>query len=312
MIAGRLRPLAEPFANPLAAKELRSRMRGPRPFAVATLYLVPLGTVAVVLYALAAGSTTANVAAGIPVGKLYFAAVSGMELGLICLLAPAITADLVSGERERRTLDLLLVTPLSRWQIVVGKLVAALASLLVLIVLALPLQAIAILLGGVEPEELAAAFLILVLTAVTYGCAGLYWSARLPTTRAAVLLAYATTLIGVAMLPVGGVLVLLAGQLLFGSQGGPVAWLFGNPFTQPLAVQAAATLGQLAVATNPPLTSLVSALTLTQGKGIVFTERISGHDVLFAAPWLVFAALHVLAIGLLVCLTARALRRAAR
>ena len=72
-----------------------------------------------------------------PVGKLFFAAVTAVELGLICLLAPALTADLISGERERQTLDLLLVTPLSRRQIVVGKLVAALGSLMLLIVLAL-------------------------------------------------------------------------------------------------------------------------------------------------------------------------------
>ena len=310
MIA-RLRPVAESFANPLAAKELRSRMRGPRAFLVATLYLVPLGVVAVALYVLAAGSTTANVAAGIPVGKLYFAAVSGLELGLICLLAPAFTADLVSGERERRTLDLLLVTPLTRWQIVVGKLVAALGSLLMLIVLAIPLQAIAILLGGVGPEELAVAFLILVLTTVTYGCVGLYWSARLRTTRAAVLLAYATTLTGVAALPVGSLLFLVGGQVLFGGGGGLTGWLLDD-VSEPLVIQAASTLGQILLATNPPLTSLFSAVSLTRGEAVVFTERISGHDIVLVAPWLLFSLLHGLAIVLLVWLTARALRRSAR
>ena len=312
MIAARLRPLAESFATPLAAKELRARMRGPRAFVVATLYLVPLGVVAVALYVLAAGSSTANVAAGLPIGKVYFAAVSGLELGLICLLAPAFSADLVSGERERRTLDLLLVTPLTRWQIVVGKLVAALGSLLVLIVLALPLQAIAILLGGVGPEELAVAFLILVLTTVTYGCAGLYWSARLRTTRAAVLLAYATTLTGVAALPVGSLLFLVGGQLFFGWRGGVMSWLFDDALSGPVAVQVAATLGQLAAATNPALTSIFSATALTRGKALVFTERFAGHEVWLVAPWLVFAVLHLLAVVLLVRLTARALGRAAR
>ena len=83
--------------------------------------------------------------------------VTAVELGLICLLAPALTADLISGERERQTLDLLLVTPLSRRQIVIGKLVAALGSLLLLIVLALPIQALAVLIGGIGLEELLAA-----------------------------------------------------------------------------------------------------------------------------------------------------------
>jgi hypothetical protein len=71
-------------------------------------------------------------------------------------------------------------------------------------------------------------------------------------------------------------------------------------------------LGQLVVATNPPLTSLVSAATLTEGKPLLFAERISGNDVWFVAPWLLFGLLHALASGVLVWLTARALRRSTR
>jgi ABC-type transport system involved in multi-copper enzyme maturation permease subunit len=307
-VIGRLAALGRPLANPLAAKEMRSRLRGPRPFVVATLYLLPLGVLAVALYAAAARSATANAVSGFPVGALYFAALSALELGLICLLAPAFTADLVSGERERRTLDLLLVTGLSRRQIVVGKLAAALGSLLQLIVLAVPLQAVAILLGGVGPEEIAVAFLILVLTTVTYGCAGLYWSARLRSTRAAVLLAYATTLAGTVVLPAAGILSIAASELLFGLRGNPFGWLVGDPPTE-ARVQLAAILGQLASATNPPLTGVFSAVTLTRGRGLVFTERLGGFDVTLVAPWLLFAVVHVAAIGLLLWLTVRALRR---
>src|SRR3954467_15773874 len=148
---GRLSNPLGRFANPLASKELLARMRGPRTFVVATLLLLPLAAVAGGLYAMIAASSANDISSSTPVGKLYFAAVTAVELGLICLLAPALTADLISGERERQTLDLLLVTPLSRRQIVVGKLVAALGSLLLLIVLALPIQALAILIGGIGP-----------------------------------------------------------------------------------------------------------------------------------------------------------------
>src|SRR5215211_6477725 len=182
------------LANPLAGKELLARMRGPRTFVVATLLLLPLAAVAAGLYAMIAAAPVGESLTSAPVGKLFFAAVTAVELGLICLLAPALTADLISGERERQTLDLLLVTPLSRRQIVVGKLVAALGSLLLLIVLALPIQAIAVLIGGVGLEELLAGLWLLTLTAVRYGCVGLCWSARMRSTRAALLLSYVTTL----------------------------------------------------------------------------------------------------------------------
>jgi ABC-type transport system involved in multi-copper enzyme maturation permease subunit len=315
------------FANPLAGKELLTRMRGPRTFVVATLLLLPLAGVAAALYATIASAPTGEALSSTPVGKLFFAGVTVIELGLICLLAPALTADLISGERERRTLDLLLVTPLSRRQIVVGKLIAALGSLLLLIVMALPIQAVAVLIGGVGLEELLIALLILVLTATTYGCAGLYWSARLRTTRGAMLLSYVTTLAGVGGLPLALVLAAVASGL-FGIRPDPVLWplvwlvngpqsanlRFGGPGSaidgSPLAIQLQAAAGQLLVATNPLLTGIVSAAGLVLGRPTLAVEEVSGIDLFYAAPWLLFSAVHLLATIVLIWLTARALRRA--
>src|SRR4051794_39433256 len=233
---GRLATPLGRFANPLAGKELLARMRGPRTFVVATLLLLPLAAVAGGLYAMVAAAPAGDSLTSAPVGKLFFAAVTAVELGLICLLAPALTADLISGERERQTLDPLLGTPLSRRQIVVGKLVAALGSLLLLIVLALPIQAIAVLIGGIGLEELLAALWLLTLTAVTYGCVGLCWSARLRTTRSALLLSYVTTLIGVGTLPLGLILMVL-GNGLFGYRFDeaiwPLGWLINGPNGSP-------------------------------------------------------------------------------
>jgi ABC-type transport system involved in multi-copper enzyme maturation permease subunit len=313
------------LANPLASKELLARMRGPRTFVIATLELLPLAALAFALYASIAGMRNGPMA-GEPAGKLFFSVVTALELGLICLLAPALTADLIAGERERRTLDLLLVTPLSRRQIVVGKLVAALGALLLLIVLALPIQAVAVLLGGVGVEELLVGLVILVLTAVTYGCIGLYWSARLRTTRAAVLLAYATTLLGIGALPFGLLLFVLMGGMI-GNRPDvwlwPATWLLNGPTSSsiPFAragavvesgggwLQLDAILGQLLSATNPLLTGIASAAGLTQGRPIVGMETVGTVDLLYVAPWLTFAVVHLLAIVTLIWLTGRALRR---
>jgi ABC-2 type transport system permease protein len=317
--------LAGWLANPLASKELLARMRSPRTFVVATLELLPLAALALGLYATIAGVRSGPMMSA-PAGKIFFAIVTALELGLICLLAPALTADLIAGERERRTLDLLLVTPLSRRQIVIGKLIAALGALLLLIVLALPIQAVAVLLGGIGVEELLVGLLILVLTAVTYGCVGLYWSARLRTTRAAVLLAYATTLLGVGLLPFA----LLMAVFFEGVLGGrtdfwlwPLAWLVygpsggGLPFTQPgaivetgrLALQVDAIVAQVVVATNPLLAGVASAAGLTNGRPVVGVEQVGTVDLLYVAPWLTFGLMHLLAIVVLIWLTGRALRR---
>jgi ABC-type transport system involved in multi-copper enzyme maturation permease subunit len=315
------------FANPLATKELLARMRGPRTFVVATLELLPLIGLAIGLYAIM-GSSRSGLTAGAPAGKLFFGVVTTLELGLICLFAPALTADLISGERERRTLDLLLVTPLSRLQIVIGKLIAALGALLLLIVLALPVQAVAVLLGGVDIEDLLVGLAILVLTAVTYGCVGLYWSGRLRTTRGAVLMAYATMLVGVGGVPLVLFLGALSSGVLASGVGDrlwPVIWLVNGPSSSTLhsvfgrpeaqgALQSGwlpteAIVAQVIVATNPLLAGIASAAGLVQGRPLVGMEQVAQTDVLYIAPWLLFAAVHLLAIVLLVWLTSRALRR---
>jgi ABC-type transport system involved in multi-copper enzyme maturation permease subunit len=312
------------LANPLAGKELLARMRGPRTFVVATLELLPLAAVAAGLYAMIAAAPSADAVTTAPVGKLFFAAVTAVELALICLLAPALTADLISGERERRTLDLLLVTPLSRRQIVVGKLVAALGSLLLLIVLALPIQAVAVLIGGVGLEELGVGLLILALTATSYGCVGLFWSARLRTTRGAMLFSYLTTLLGVGGVPLVLVLAVVASSL-FGFRAEdalwPLSWLLNGPQTSslrfsggagvpaatPMQLEAAA--AQAVVASNPLLAGVASAAGLVQGRPLVGVERVANADLVYVAPWLLFGGLHLLAALVLIWLTARALRR---
>ncbi len=314
------------LTNPLASKELLARMRGPRTFVIVMLELVPLAAIAGGVYYMMASASNADVPSSAPIGRLFFAGVTAVELGLICLLAPALTADLISGERERQTLDLLLVTPLSRRQIVVGKLVAALGSLLLLILLALPIQAVAVLIGGVGLEELAVGMVLLILTATTYGCAGLYWSARLRSTRAAMLFSYITMLVGTCGVPML-VLLMAIGDGLFGLDMDvwiwPLSWLIngatntssrmGNTSLMQVDVavlHVQAWIGQLLAATNPLVAGIASAAALAEGRPVVGFERILQTDILYVAPWLLFGVVHLLASVFLIWRTGRCLRRA--
>lgn len=82
------------------------------------------------------------------------------------LLALLVAADSVSGERERSTLESLLLTPVSRLSIAAGKLVAALSTWFVAFVLTIPYVWF---LGrgiGVAGEAIAAGFVVGTLLAV--------------------------------------------------------------------------------------------------------------------------------------------------
>jgi hypothetical protein len=193
-------------------------------------------------------------------------------------------------------------------------------------VLALPIQAVAVLIGGVGLEELLLSLLILTLTATTYGCVGLYWSARLRTTRAAMLFSYVTTLLGTAGLPLI-ILLLAIGDGMFGLDIDaviwPLAWLIngaeqttrqlenGDPSRlSATLLHTEAIIGQVVAASNPLMAGITSAAGLVAGRPVVAFEAVAQVELLYVAPWLLFAVLHVLASMVLIWLTGRALRRA--
>ena len=50
-----------------------------------------------------------------------------LELALVLLITPSLTAGSISGERERQTLDLLLITKVSPFSIILGKFLSGLS-----------------------------------------------------------------------------------------------------------------------------------------------------------------------------------------
>jgi ABC-type transport system involved in multi-copper enzyme maturation permease subunit len=97
------------------------------------------------------GITTAqaaNVAGG-------FFTWSAWSLMLCVLLAgPALSAGTLAVERDTRTLEYLLATDLTNWEIVLGKVASRLLQLGGVLASSLPIFALAMLLGGIAPQQL--------------------------------------------------------------------------------------------------------------------------------------------------------------
>lgn len=107
-----------------------------------------------------------------------------------CLLALLAAADAISGERERGTLEALLVTPASRRQVAVGKLLAALSLWLAAFVISIPYVW---LLGrevGIVEEALVAGFVVGTLLALFLVSVGLVISLFAGSNRVSLSLAF--------------------------------------------------------------------------------------------------------------------------
>lgn len=181
-----------PFSiNPVLARESRVRMRGWRAPALITLYVGVLGLVvwAIIMISNASGDTFTP-----ELGAIIFAFLGVAQFILLCFSAPGLTAGAIAGEREKQTLDLLLITRMSPLQVVFGKLGAAVAFTLLLMVASLPVYGLLFLLGGISLGNLVTTVLVYVVTVLLLGAIGIFYSAVFRRTQAAVVAAYGTAL----------------------------------------------------------------------------------------------------------------------
>ena len=78
--------------------------------------------------------------------------VATIEFIMLMFIMPAITAGTISGERERRTLDLMLTTGLKSRDIVAGKLGAAFITMFLVVISSFPVFALVLVYGGITAE----------------------------------------------------------------------------------------------------------------------------------------------------------------
>lgn len=98
-----------------------------------------------------------------------FTWVSLIQLAMMCFLAPVFTAGAISQERDAETFNVLLTTPLTNAQIVLGSLMSRLFFVFMLLVAGLPIFCITMLFGGVTTDQIFLSFGIAGCTALLTG-----------------------------------------------------------------------------------------------------------------------------------------------
>lgn len=178
--------------NAVLDKELRTRMRGWRAALIITAYLALLASISLIY--LGGANVPQSYGASAAVGQQLFMWLAGFQMALVIFITPSSTANAISGERQRQTLDLLLVTRLSSLSIVLGKLVAGLAFDILLVLCSVPLFSLVFLFGGVGPAQMASMFATFLATAVLLGSMALFISTIARRGGAAIVLSMLSTL----------------------------------------------------------------------------------------------------------------------
>ena len=192
--------------NPIVAKEYRSRMRTWRSPVAMTIYIVLLGGLG---WAVFAAMSNPGVGIGFSYsggnyGQILFTFLILFQVALLAFITPALTAGAISGERERQTIDLLFVTRIPPFSIIWGKLLASMSFVVLLLLLSIPIFSLVFLFGGIELDQVAYAFLVSGVTALTLGLLGIAFSTLFRRTLTATVAAY------------GAAFVLVVGSLVYG------------------------------------------------------------------------------------------------
>jgi ABC-type transport system involved in multi-copper enzyme maturation permease subunit len=228
--------------NPVLERELRERMRTTGAVVLLTLYLGLMVTVFLLVYngqSRGSGFTSTIAPTEVArVGRGIFETVLFLMSLLVLFIVPGYTAAAIAGERERQTLVPMQVTLLRPRSIALGKIMASMAYLLLLIVASAPLLALSYLIGGVSLHQAARGLGAIVFVGIALACMTVACSAIAKRVQTATILAYGLTL----LLSMGTLIVYTAVAASMSSNATsearsagtvdkpPVAIIAGNPF----------------------------------------------------------------------------------
>ncbi len=185
--------------NPVLQRELLVNLRTNRSFILLAVYQILLASVTLVAWP---SDERLDLTQSPPSARrlvdLFFLG----QYVIASLIAPSFAAGTISGEKERQTYEMLLASPLRPGAIVLGKLIASLTHLALLIVASLPIIVLFLPLGGVSVYEVAAAYLGLFISVILFGSIGVFCSSYFSRTSNSLVVSYLVIL----PLVIGGVL----------------------------------------------------------------------------------------------------------
>jgi len=241
---------------------------------------------------LAQGDTGDSLAERAKTSTRVFELISILQLAMMCFLAPVFTAGAITQERDAETFNVLLTTPLTNAQIVLGSLLSRLFFVIMLLLSGLPIFCITMLYGGVTSRQIFLSFGIAGCTAVATGSLAILTSVMRVGARGTLFSFY----VAIAVYLFGG-----------------AALGYWTPTHVPESISAGAKAGMSWLAPFHPLLALMVALNKTHPP-----EAVSvGHygwpiNAMLASPHTAYMWLTLLASVAMIVLATFYVRRGAR
>ena len=183
--------------NPILSFSATRRMRSYRTLLIAGAWLLVMLITSLLIMGQLFGGEASLYA--LRSGVTCYQVLIIVQFVLIILVAPAMTSGAIAGERERQTLELLLVTNTRSFRIVWGKAMESFAMLALLIVCGFPVMCLTLIAGAVTLPQILAGELFLLVMAFAAVCVGVLSSTLARSTVGSSILSY-VVLLGIGLL----------------------------------------------------------------------------------------------------------------
>jgi len=159
--------------GPVFAREVALAPRRPRLYITRTLFCLLLLFLMSTAWLVLTGTQLVRDLGDLArFGSALFQLLAYLQLALCVFFSALLAASAVAQEKDRRTLVLLLLTNLTNSELVLGKLLASLLNVLVVIVAAVPVFMLCALFGGVSFDQIARVFAVTLASVLACGSLG--------------------------------------------------------------------------------------------------------------------------------------------
>ena len=179
--------------NPVLRNESKISVRSIK-FTLMIFAYIAVLSVAVMIYYSSVNEAIFSNGLYLESSKLFYVVMALGQAILLLFIVPALSSTAICSEREKQTLDILLSSKLTPFQIIIGKVSASSLRVIILIISTMPLYAIGALVGVVKISNILSLIVFFIVNTIFVSSIGVFVSTYIKTSKVSTALSYALVL----------------------------------------------------------------------------------------------------------------------
>ena len=179
--------------NPVLRNESKISVRSIK-FTLMIFAYIAVLSIAVMIYYSSVNQQVFSNGLYLQSSKLFYVVMAIGQAVLLLFIVPALSSTSICSEREKQTLDILLSSKLTPFQIIIGKVSASSLRVIILIISTMPLYAIGAIIGVVKISNILSLIVFFIVNTIFVSSIGVFVSTYIKTSKVSTALSYALVL----------------------------------------------------------------------------------------------------------------------